>query len=243
MDEFQQQMLYLNLNSFDHTSGVSIGYLENNYIRKDASGQPNYEGKRITNVGDPITDQDVATKSYVDRSHIGWDFIGPHTYVLPEDVVHSYPSTENFYEFIRITVPKVLKGDLLEITSHIGIDHSFFSHIGSIMKVDVYIGPDQVLQSNDQKASVTGGDNSEDTSFSQLTSYVFPSVSGECTCILKIKPKTTRSMKLLEGQCSITVKHFTGNHEFKVNSSGSFVSYRNNTESGERYRRNEVIYN
>lgn len=192
-----EEMIY-----FSHSPEVSLSYIEHNFVRKG--------------------EQELATKSYVDQSHIGWNFVGPHTYTLPHDVNLSFPNSTEFHEFIRITIPNVICGDLLEITSHIGIDHTFYNHIGSIMKVDVFAGPHHILQQNGKKAGVAGGDNHEDTSFSQLTSYVFPNSGGDCTCVLKIKPKTTTQMKLLQGQCGITVKHFTGNAGYKENTSGSY---------------------
>ena len=52
-------------------TGVSVRYINNNFLRKDGSGSatgPLDMGKnRISNVVDPIDEQDVATKHYVDR--------------------------------------------------------------------------------------------------------------------------------------------------------------------------------
>lgn len=52
-------------------AGVSVRYINNNFLRKDGSGTatgPLDMGKnRISNVVDPIDEQDVATKHYVDR--------------------------------------------------------------------------------------------------------------------------------------------------------------------------------
>ena len=52
-------------------TGVSVRYINNNFLRKDGAGSatgPMDMGKnRITNVVDPIEEHDTATKNYVDR--------------------------------------------------------------------------------------------------------------------------------------------------------------------------------
>ena len=51
-------------------TGVSLTYINNNYIRSDGgtpvSGSINMNGNTLTNVSDPVNRQDVATKEYVD---------------------------------------------------------------------------------------------------------------------------------------------------------------------------------
>ena len=57
-------------------SGVSLTYINNNYIRSDGgtpvSGSINMNGNTLFNVSDPVNPQDVATKEYADnnRPHI-----------------------------------------------------------------------------------------------------------------------------------------------------------------------------
>ena len=50
--------------------GVSLTYINNNFLRRDgmntATGSVNMVGNTLTNVSNPVNDQDVATKSYVD---------------------------------------------------------------------------------------------------------------------------------------------------------------------------------
>ena len=54
------------------SSGVSVRYVNNNFLRRDgtnnAVGPLNMDSNRISNVVNPVADQDVATKSYVDGS-------------------------------------------------------------------------------------------------------------------------------------------------------------------------------
>ena len=51
-------------------TGVSLTYINNNYIRSDGttpvSGSINMNGNTLYNVPDPVNPQDVATKEYVD---------------------------------------------------------------------------------------------------------------------------------------------------------------------------------
>ena len=53
-------------------TGVSLTYINNNYIRSDGttpvSGSINMNGNTLYNVPDPVNPQDVATKVYVDKT-------------------------------------------------------------------------------------------------------------------------------------------------------------------------------
>ena len=55
-----------------NVDGVSISYVNNNFLRRagtnTATGSINMAGNTLTNVRDPVNAQDVATKSYVDKS-------------------------------------------------------------------------------------------------------------------------------------------------------------------------------
>ena len=52
-------------------TGVSLTYINNNYIRSDGgtpvSGSINMNGNTLYNVSDPVNPQDVATKEYADN--------------------------------------------------------------------------------------------------------------------------------------------------------------------------------
>ena len=52
-------------------TGVSLTYINNNYIRSDGttpvSGSINMNGNTLYNVPDPVNPQDVATKEYADK--------------------------------------------------------------------------------------------------------------------------------------------------------------------------------
>ena len=52
-------------------TGVSLTYINNNYIRSDGttpvSGSKDMRGNTLYNVSDPINPQDVATKEYADK--------------------------------------------------------------------------------------------------------------------------------------------------------------------------------
>ena len=55
-----------------YTEGVSLRYINNNFLRRDgtntATGSINMTGNTLTNVSNPVIDQDVATKNYVDTN-------------------------------------------------------------------------------------------------------------------------------------------------------------------------------
>ena len=52
-------------------TGVSLTYIDNNYIRSDGNtpvfGSINMNGNTLYNVSDPVNPQDVATKEYADK--------------------------------------------------------------------------------------------------------------------------------------------------------------------------------
>ena len=54
-------------------TGVSLTYINNNYIRSDGgtpvSGSINMNGNTLYNVSDPVHPQDVATKEYADTTN------------------------------------------------------------------------------------------------------------------------------------------------------------------------------
>ena len=53
-------------------TGVSLTYINNNYIRSDGTtpvyGSINMNGNTLYNVSNPVNPQDVATKEYVDET-------------------------------------------------------------------------------------------------------------------------------------------------------------------------------
>ena len=55
-------------------TGVSLTYINNNYIRRDGdtpvSGSINMNGNTLYNVSDPVNPQDVATKGYADKVYL-----------------------------------------------------------------------------------------------------------------------------------------------------------------------------
>ena len=57
-------------------NGVSLNYINNNYIRNDGStpvsGSINMNGNTLYNVSDPVNPQDVATKEYTDNVREIW---------------------------------------------------------------------------------------------------------------------------------------------------------------------------
>ena len=60
-------------------NGVSLTYINNNYIRSDGgtpvSGSIDMRGNTLYNVADPVNPQDVATKEYADKVRGGSPFL------------------------------------------------------------------------------------------------------------------------------------------------------------------------
>ena len=58
-------------NTKTRDTGVSLTYINNNYIRTDGStpvtGSIDIRGNTLYSVSDPVNSQDVATKEYVDN--------------------------------------------------------------------------------------------------------------------------------------------------------------------------------
>ena len=54
-------------------TGISLTYINNNYIRSDCStpvtGSINMNGNTLYKLPDPVNPQDVATKEYADRTN------------------------------------------------------------------------------------------------------------------------------------------------------------------------------
>ena len=59
-------------------TGVSLTYINNNYVRSDGSipdtGSIDMKGNTLTNVSDPVNPQDVATKHYADTPNRAFVF-------------------------------------------------------------------------------------------------------------------------------------------------------------------------
>ena len=73
-------------------TGVSLNYINNNFIRSDrstpVSGSIDMRGNTLNNVSDPVNPQDVATKEYADNvKGEGWvERKEDGTYVIKRDL-------------------------------------------------------------------------------------------------------------------------------------------------------------
>ena len=70
-------------------TGVSLTYINNNYIRSDGStpvsGSIDMKGNTLNNVSDPVNPQDVATKEYTDTANKAF-ILGNGRYMATDDL-------------------------------------------------------------------------------------------------------------------------------------------------------------
>ena len=107
-------------------TGVSLTYINNNYIRSDGttpvSGSINMNGNTLCNVPDPVNPQDVATKEYADNVRWGSPFLkengnykATHTINMAYNkLVNLYKPTEPYDAATKDYVDNVVKTLTLE---------------------------------------------------------------------------------------------------------------------------------
>ena len=88
-------------------TGVSLTYINNNYIRSDGttlvSGSINMNGNTLYNVPDPVNPQDVATKEYVDNEREGGLFLKENgNYKATHTINMSYNKLVNLHKPIEL---------------------------------------------------------------------------------------------------------------------------------------------
>ena len=70
-------------------TGVSLTYINNNYVRSDGStpvsGSKDMRGNTLYNVSDPVNPQDVTTKEYVDTANKAFIF-GDGRYIATNEL-------------------------------------------------------------------------------------------------------------------------------------------------------------
>ena len=84
-------------------TGVSLTYINNNYIRSDGtspvSGSINMKGNTLYNVPDPVNPQDVATKEYADQVEGGSPFLKENgNYKATHTINMAYNKLVNLYK-------------------------------------------------------------------------------------------------------------------------------------------------
>ena len=88
-------------------TGVSLTYINNNYIRSDGgtpvSGSINMNGNTLYNVSDPVNPQDVATKEYADkRTHM---IAGYHGDLIMGEYQFSFRINKTYDSYTGFLVP------------------------------------------------------------------------------------------------------------------------------------------
>ena len=125
-------------------TGVSLTYINNNYIRSDGStpvsGSIDMKGNTLYNVFDPANRQDVATKQYVDTASKAFIFINGR-YMASGEVsiggrrlnnlgmpIENHQASNKFY--VDTIVETATAGD----TALIKIEYGLFA---SVVKIDM----------------------------------------------------------------------------------------------------------
>ena len=90
-------------------TGVSLTYINNNYIRSDGgtpvSGSINMNGNTLYNVSDPVNPQDVATKEYADTTNKAFVILYPNENTRKEvkNLVCNFDNSDDVRKMERLT--------------------------------------------------------------------------------------------------------------------------------------------
>ena len=102
-------------------TGVSLTYINNNYVRSDGStpltGSIDMKGNTLNNVSDPVNPQDVATKENTDNKspHI----ISVHTHYYGSKYQFTFGENDTFPIFSGFLIPD--SGRIRKIASRVEI--------------------------------------------------------------------------------------------------------------------------
>lgn len=141
-----------------------------------------------------------------------WGLLGPYADLLETDTSRSFSSTTAWTEldFVGVTGISVSAGDWLDINAHIGADYMFYGDIGDEVRIVVEI--DGVRQDNDLIASVTGGDNAQETAYVGFYAPILCALDGTARVFIETRPTATLSRTYLAGQCGILVRRHVVNN-------------------------------
>ena len=109
-------------------TGVSLTYIDNNYIRSDGStpvsGSIDMKGNTLYNVSDPVNPQDVTTKEYVDTVNKAFIF-GDGRYMATDDLSMGECGFDRDPENIAIS-----EGDVINIRTEKADNKCFLELFG-----------------------------------------------------------------------------------------------------------------
>ena len=124
-------------------TGVSLTYINNNYIRSDGgtpvSGSIDMKGNTLYNVADPVNPQDVATKEYADKVGGGSQFYKENdNYKATHTINMAYKkllnlhkptepyddATKDYVDYVVETLKECLNINIIDERPHIIVVHS-----------------------------------------------------------------------------------------------------------------------
>ena len=164
--------------------------------------------KKITNVANPVNNNDAVNKTTVDNLLKDCWVLSSITDSIIENDVRDFYEVGSFHniEFLSKDV-EVKNGMLVEVHSHLGINHTAFDDIEDIFK-NAFILDGEVLSSFDVIGQAAGGNNRVESSYGTCVTPVLITKTGTLTIKIQIKTTNRESRLFLGKQCGMYIKIF-----------------------------------
>ena len=168
----------------------------------------NMHNKKITNVANPVNNNDAVNKTTVDNLLKDCWVLSSITDSIIEHDVRDFYEAGSFHniEFLSKDV-EVKNGMLVEVHSHLGINHTAFDDIGDIFK-NAFILDGEVLSSFDVIGQAAGGNNKAESSYGTCITPVLITKTGTLTIKIQIKTTNREARLFLGKQCGMYIKIF-----------------------------------
>ena len=168
----------------------------------------NMHNKKITNVANPVNNNDAVNKTTVDNLLKDcWVLSSITDSVLELDARNIFVPG-SFYDigFFCKDV-EVKNGMLVEVHSRLGIEHNAFDDIGDVFR-NAFILDGEVLSSFDVVGQAVGGNNRTKCSYGTCVTPVLITKTGTLTIKIQIKTINSESRLFLGKQCGMYIKIF-----------------------------------